>query len=32
MKQRNVGLVVVVVPDKESYGKMLIMFYTKPHL
>jgi hypothetical protein len=32
MKQSNVGLVVVVIPDKDSYGKMLIMFYTKPPL
>jgi hypothetical protein len=32
MKQSNVRLVVVVVPDKESYGKMLIMFYIKPPL
>jgi len=32
MKQSNVDLVVVVIPDKDSYGKMLIMFYTKPHL
>jgi len=26
MKQSKVNLVVVVVPDKNSYGKMLIMF------
>jgi hypothetical protein len=32
MKDSKVGLVVVVVPDKDSYGKMLIMFYTKPPL
>ena len=35
MKESNVGLVVVVVPDKDnkdSYGKMLIKFYTKPPL
>jgi hypothetical protein len=32
MKKSKVGLVVVVVPDKKSYGKMLIMFYTKPSL
>lgn len=32
MKEGEVGLVVVVVPDKKSYGKMLIMFYTKTSL
>jgi hypothetical protein len=30
--KNNVDLVVVVVPDKDSYGKMLIMFYAKPSL
>jgi len=32
MKKSNVGLVVVVVPDKGSYGKILIVFYTKRRL
>jgi len=32
MKQSKVSLVVVVVPDTDSYGKMLIMFRTKPPL
>jgi hypothetical protein len=29
MKKNNVGLVVVVIPDKDSYGKIFIVFYTK---
>jgi hypothetical protein len=32
MKKSNIDLVVVVVPDKDSYGKMFIMFYAKPRL
>jgi len=32
MKRSKVGLLFVVVPDKNSYGKMLIMFCTKPPL
>ena len=32
MKESNVRLVVVVVPDKDSYGKMFIMLYNQPPL